>query len=154
MIEVVHRSKNVLISHISSLKRMKQLFTLSGLCAVDFLISGLRYSCCGRVNLLRDGKYEVGYILDEKDDKWKVQLGNDRVIIVLRTEMIYDDNQNFVGYKYCDKEKEKSTQKWTVIEYWPVRLTFSDNSVQNWQYMINHCVFKHGKLVHQIYSGN
>ena len=93
--DVVHRKKNMLIAHVSSLQRMKELFTLSGSCAVDFLICGIIYSCCGRVNLVRNDKNEIGYIIAEKDNKWKVQMSSNKVIIVPHVCLMYDDNGNF-----------------------------------------------------------
>ena len=127
---------------------MKKLFTLSGLCAVDFLIGGIRYSCCGRVNLVRREKSEIGYIMEEKDGKWKVQMGNNKVIIVPRVRRMYDDHGNFIDYMYDNINQ----RKWIVNMYWPIRMKFNVNSVENWQYMLNRIVTKNGKIVHQISS--
>ena len=150
--EVVYRSKNMLIAHVASLQRMKSLFTLSGLCAVDFFISRIRYSCCGRVNLVCNGKNEMGYIMEEKEKKWKVQLANNKVIVIQSVCSMYDNDGNFVDYVYENMNGNKSAHKWTISMYWPVKMKFSAKSVENWQYMISRVAFKNGKIVPQISS--
>ena len=54
--EVVYRSKNVLVVHIESMKRMRELFSLCGLCAtVFFKTNGYKYGGSGKVDVVKDG---------------------------------------------------------------------------------------------------
>ena len=146
---MVQKSKNVSILHIASMKRMKTLFTLSDLCAVDFSIGEIRHACCGKVSVVCNGKREIGYIMDEKGDKWKILLRTNRVICIPKVKMLHDDDGNFVSYIYNDISSQK---KWNTTMYWPIRMKFSVNAVQKWQYMINHITLKKGTVLIQLSS--
>ena len=136
----------MVIIHIASLQRIKMLFTLSGLCAVDFTIAGLRRTCCGKVNLIKDNKYETGYIIEEKGSKWKIMLSTNKYINVQKVPMVRDRDGNFERYEY----KHNSKRKWTVTMYWPIKMKFLTNDVENWKFMLNHISFKDGKVVPQL----
>ena len=83
--EVIRKNKGSAMIHISSFKRMKQLFTMSGKCAVNFGMNGMIYNCCGRVNIIKRGRNVTGFIMEE-DGKlnWKVKLTSTNEIISVR----------------------------------------------------------------------
>jgi len=58
--EIISKSKNMTIIHMSSQRRIKELFTLADLCAVDFIIDNKHYTCCGKVNAEKDGCHMIG----------------------------------------------------------------------------------------------
>jgi len=55
--------------HISSAKRMKELFTLYNLCSDEVFIKDFKYICCGKVNLQQRGLNMLGYVLEKVNGK-------------------------------------------------------------------------------------
>ena len=95
--EVIYKSKKVTLVHIASYERMMHLFTLAGLCGVTFYnIHGYTLGCCGKVNIYKNGRNIVGYILEETNDKWTVYLEMNKFLTVGRLH--YDKEEG--KYKY------------------------------------------------------
>jgi len=63
--KIISESKNMTIVHMSLQRRIKEIFTLADLCAVDFIIDKKQYTCCGKVNTEKDGHHMISYIVDE-----------------------------------------------------------------------------------------
>ena len=80
--EIIHKSKKVAILHFSSLARLKEVFTLSGLCGMEFnnVETCHRHFGCGKVNVRRNGRKLLGSIVGESDRMWTVHMwNNDKV---------------------------------------------------------------------------
>ena len=90
--EIILQKQSSAIIHISSSKRMKQLFTLSGKCAVDFSLEGLVYNCGGKVNIKRKGRNVTGFIMeDDGKEYWRVRLTSSNTILqVLKAKFVSD----------------------------------------------------------------
>ncbi len=86
--EIVYKSKKVRIIHLASMRRVNKLFNLSGLCATQTKSLGVKYSCCGRVSLQRNGKTTIGFILDEVRNKWLVHLCRGKKVMVKKVPFI------------------------------------------------------------------
>ena len=61
--ELVYQSKRVTIIHISSIERVRELFTVSGLCGVVFDEQNHKFSACAKVAVQSNGKEMMGYVL-------------------------------------------------------------------------------------------
>ena len=85
-------------AHITSRRRAMEIFTLKGLCAVDFEYPDHNRSICGRVNVVRGDKNVIGYILDEDAaGRWKLLLATNEICWL-------------------------SSSDKSISEYWPIRL--------------------------------
>ena len=75
--EIVHRSKNQVIIHLFSSRRISELFTFGGLSACNFQHRKLNtYNYCVGAKVTMDvrGKEVVGYVIDENANKLKVRM--------------------------------------------------------------------------------
>ena len=81
--EIVSMTKRVVLIHISSCERIKEIFSISGLSGVEFKSKdGMKWhTCCGKVNTRANGRNRIGYIINKRDGRWIVQLvgGNELV---------------------------------------------------------------------------
>lgn len=121
--ERVYQTKKVEILHFSSLARMKQVFTLAGLCGVEFLnaTSGNVHSCCGKVSTILRGKTLTGYIIDENEcGGWIVRLGNNRTVEIPRVKY----NREVGEYVY---DNRRSNRRRVISFYWPIRILIHNN---------------------------
>ena len=115
--EVVYSTKKVLLVHISSKKRMEELFTVADMCGVKFKHkSGLKWhTCSGKVNTKKHGWNRVGYILEERYGKWMVQLLGDREPVKMKV-LDYDREEGKYIY-----DGHRTTDGQEITEYWPIR---------------------------------
>ena len=59
---------------------MKELFTISGLCGVEYVCDkNITHTCSGKVNVMCDGKYVTGFIM-KKRKCWVIKLMNDEKV--------------------------------------------------------------------------
>ena len=84
----------------------------------------------------------------EKGDKWKVQLGSNKVIVVSKVRMNKNQHGVFESYTYDNINPNRRC----VIKYWPICMKFHLNAIENWQYMINRLALKNGKVILQLSS--
>jgi len=106
--EIISKSKNMTIIHMSLQRRNKEIFTLAGLCAVDFIINKKHYTCCGKVNTEINGCHMISYIINECHETWIIQLANGETKQMRRLN--YDNN---IGcYVYLEEPK------WRITQYW------------------------------------
>ena len=79
--EVVYKTKKIMVVNIASKKRFDMLFVKEGCCVTEFTIkSNGIITACGKVNIMRNGKNIIGYILEETKMIWKIILKNDHLI--------------------------------------------------------------------------
>ena len=65
--EIIHRSRKEAVVHILSHRRMEQLFCYGGLSMCTFEKEDMKYICCAKVNLVKNGKNVVGYVMEENE---------------------------------------------------------------------------------------
>ena len=93
--------RRVCVIHISSASRLNEILTISGLCAVVFhRVNGYVHTCCGKVDTICNGKHMLGYIMDEKDGKWSVKLGNNSVVRLNKVVYNRDDGRYVFNMYY------------------------------------------------------
>lgn len=136
--EIIHKRKGSTIVHIASLKRLKKLFTMSGKCAIDFSVNGLVYNCAGKVNIIRNGRNVTGFIIEEEGRCfWKVQLSStSEVVTVMKAKYVWNAVD---GGKYVYPHSASHGMK--VTYYWPVRMKFQHNGIDNWSFLLNRIVY-------------
>ena len=79
--ELVYQSKRVTIIHISSIERVRELFTVSGLCGVVFDEQNHKFSACAKVAVQSNGKEMAGYVLScSTKNKMKVHMVDNSII--------------------------------------------------------------------------
>ena len=72
-----------MVLHFTSLDRIRELFTIAGLCGITFFkVNGNFFGCCRKVNTFMNGMNMIGYVIAKKCDKWMVHLVSDEVIEV------------------------------------------------------------------------
>ena len=124
--EVVHESRRRVLLHIPSQARMKELFTMEEYCTTKFEVDmndiKFIHTCCGKVNIsegMNNNNNILGYILEEKNHKWKILLEDHCVVYV--NKIIYNEEQK----RYIFPQ---GTNNSTVItNYWPIRLAVKIN---------------------------
>ena len=79
--ELVYQSKRVTIIDISSIDRVRELLTVSGLCGVVFDEQNHKFSACAKVAVQSNGKEMVGYVLScSTKNKMKVHMVDNSII--------------------------------------------------------------------------
>ena len=146
--EIITKSKNVTFVHIASGRRFEDFLQVQGDVASQYVDEekDLFFSAVGKVNVVKNGKNIIGYIVDETfGGKWEILLRNNETIYlppvkyVLVTEE--DDSSSCLsvleeGYQFIiDESKE-----WNITEYWPIRMKFVKNAIENWQYSLSRLV--------------
>ena len=126
--EIVYRSKNTIIFHIASQRRMKELFIIAGLTSVEFKCADNVWSCCGKVNVVIKNRNYIGYIVDESPRHWNVQLGSNSVRYIPKATYV----QNLNTYHFSRKEP-------CITQYWPIR--FKIHSSGETSYTLNRVCF-------------
>ena len=89
---LIKRTPKTYLFHFASGDRAKLIFNIADLCAVEvYLINNnnnnnkVPYSCCGKVIIMNlDNDREIiGYILEETNTQWKIQLMDYRIVFML-----------------------------------------------------------------------
>ena len=79
--ETIMRTKKLILFHISSQRRMRDLLTVENQYATKHNVRRVKQTCCGKVNMKdTKGRNILGYILDEIERRWEVILENNRKI--------------------------------------------------------------------------
>ena len=126
--EIVYQTKRTSVLHIASQSRMKEIFTLNGLSSVGFSSGERTLSCCGKVNVVVQGRNMIGYIMSESPRHWKVQLGNKEARYIQKPVYVKEFHQ----YHFSQREPR-------ITEYWPIRLKISNSG--DTTYTINRISF-------------
>lgn len=143
--EVIWRTKRQTLIHISSQKRMCELFTLEGRCLVEFYTKNDRIvtnkrTCSGKVNIIINSKNIIGYILEETRCQWKIQLVSNTMIWLNKLQ--YNDDINDYEYPVVNKHRK------CITKYLPTSLLINGNG--NCKMTLNHVTvdINHGNIVH------
>ena len=119
--EIIFKSKKQILFHISSQKRMKEIFSKEELDATEYEVTKNNYNytqtCSGKVNLKYNNRNVVGYILEESRGKWKILLASNKII--LKNPLIYCHDRK----KYLFPTRGK----YIITKYWPIRLLLKIN---------------------------
>ena len=77
---------------------------------VYFISKKLKYICCGKVNIMRNNKNIIGYVLYEDQENFKVLLTNDQTVMVKKPKImsLVGDNEKIksVYYQYENNEEK------------------------------------------------
>ena len=124
--EVIQKTNRTVLLHISSQRRMCELFTLEGQCATAFDVyrNGevmMNRVCSGKVNLIDTNKKNItGYIVDEINGRWKIQMESN--CIIWKDMLLYNEVVHRYEYPIARFLRGKS-----ISCYWPVRLLINRN---------------------------
>ena len=119
--EIIKKTTRVTLLHIASQRRMDDLFTLSGLSATTFYTPSTVMTCSGKVNILTVRERNIlGYIVDERNNMWKVKLENNETIWM--PQLRYDHCRQ--EYNYDDLNNPAESK---ITMYWPIRLFINLN---------------------------
>lgn len=105
---------------------MCELFTLEGRCAVQFGVTVKNVvtrmnTCSVKVNIIQNDKHIYGYILDEVDGQWKIQLMSNAIIWM--NILNYNQEERMV-YVYLNPT---SRCRIYITTYWPIRLVITSH---------------------------
>jgi len=131
---------------------MKELFTLFNLCSVEFFMDGLKYICCGKVNLQWCGLNIFGYVLEEVNGKWLVHCRNNEIMYISHIEYFRFTYENSNLEVYLYEFLIKCASGWIATSYWPIRIHVTENAVQNCMLMMIWLLFKDDKVYEQLSS--
>ena len=129
--EIVHKSKNQVIIHLFSHKRISKLFTFGGLSACNFQNKKLNtYNYCvgAKVNMTVKGKGDVvGYVIDENANKLivRMMIEDGKYEIVEVDRPVYDEIRG--RYKYPQGESFDSI---AISQLNPYRIKLNTKSGQ------------------------
>ena len=116
------RTKKLILFHISSQRRMRDLLTMENQYATEHNMKGVKKTCCGKVNMKdTEGKNILGYILDETARQWKIILENNKQIWINRITYNIEENR----YLYTSQRNREF--QWSIKEYWPIRILINLN---------------------------
>ena len=120
--ETIMRTKKLILFHISSQRRMRDLFAVENQYATEHNVQGVKKTCCGKVNMKdTEGRNILGYILDETARRWKIILENNKQIWIDRITYNIEENR----YLYAS-QRDRECQ-WSITEYWPIRILINLN---------------------------
>ena len=101
----------------------------------------LKYMCCGKVEVKKNNKRIIGYVMDEDEENYYVLLNNCFRIQVLRPIVVktFHDNGNVksVHYEYTNVV---SVDGYVISKFSPVRIKFMKNALDNCQFILNKAV--------------
>ena len=114
--ELISNTKKQVLLHVSSQNRMKKLFSKEELNATEFVMekddSKYVHTCCAKVNIIKNGRNIIGYILNESRGKWKILLSNNTIIY-----------KSPVKYNFKKKEYiYNGDGEFVISYYWPIRI--------------------------------
>ena len=116
--EIIYKTKKIMIVNIASKQRFDMLFVKEDCCATEFSFgsSGI-ITACGKINIMRNGKNILGYILEETKMIWKIILKND--------QLIWLDAPKYckINHRYIFKQKKGMI----ITMYWPIRILIRQN---------------------------
>ena len=133
--EIVYKTKKIMIVNIASKARFDELFIKEGRSATEFSNkhNGI-HTASGKVNILRNGKNIIGYILEETNTVWK--------IILMNHQFIWID-----APKYCRIKHQYifTTKKGVLITmYLPIRFMIRLNG-GGFKMTLNRVAYKYTK---------
>lgn len=103
--------------HVRSCKRIKELFTVKGLCLLYVLEGGVEYTCAPKVFFTRPYGYVVNQIGDDTSGRtWRVHTSEQEVIAIPELRCLPN-----LEYDVLNNN--------TVDEYWPIRVMVRDQKV-------------------------
>ena len=153
--EIVHESKNSMVAHISSSKRMASIFRVKDVCCSTYTLHGVEHYCaCGKVAVSYGGKEIIGYITDEDEHKWTIILQNNEVIVMNRVRAVVMKKGSEKRFQKYDYETVTKGDYGTpvIVHYWPIMVRVDLNSMQNMMYMFNRLVMKNNKVIQALSS--
>jgi hypothetical protein len=117
--EIIAKTKKTVLIHIESASRMRELFSLCGLCGVTYNENGREMSCSGKVETVtQDGKQCLGYILDNVGDHyWKVKLMSNQ-LVTLQKPFFNRDTREYL----FNENNGGAVNGIRIQAYWPIRL--------------------------------
>ena len=118
--EIIYATKNEVVVHLLSHRRMSELLTYGGLDATIIKKhNGMSYKLCGKVILQKGGRSTIGYIMDENETSLQVKMDGDTVTVA---RPVFD----FVLNKYPSARSSSNT--YSLLEVDPVRIKLNSNT--------------------------
>ena len=110
--EIVYRKKKTTVVHIRSSCRLRELFSVQGLCLVVISEGDVTYSCYPKV-FFHNNTYRYTVDDDPVDWSWRVHLESNRVIDINSLPCLSD-----LSYDYGSFASSANA----VSDYWPIRI--------------------------------
>ena len=121
--EIIHRSNKVVVIHLLSHKRCDELLCLGGLKVCTFYKTDRKYFCCGKVNLVKNGRSIIGYIMDEDQNYLCIKVPGIAGNMIKCNRPKYNANDG----QYIYNTEALSNNHFCISEMWPLKLKISDN---------------------------
>ena len=146
---MVRETKKNMHLHIPSSSSLASLFTIAGLCPVDFIHTKKRVRACGKVyfKILSGAKLgrSYGYIITDYADGncWSIMLCPGNLILSMPSMTFpYNiENNNYNNHQYKSRDIT-----FTVINYDPIKLIISKYSPYI-TFMMHKCTIKETSLL-------
>ena len=126
--EVVYQSKKLTLLHFASQKRLSTVLTVEEQSATQFLyekgvFQAIR-TCCGKVQIANSaGDKNVGFILEERRNVWKIKLKGTNEIVNLKKLTFNSETQQ---YQFNDHKHYMGRY---ITTYWPIRILLSNTGL-------------------------
>lgn len=119
---IISRSKNVVLLHFHTNQRVKEIFTVAGLCGVEVVKNDRVSTCCGKVILgyRRNRSEEVaGFVTRMQRRRWEVKLEGSNELVTIIAPKINKNNGQY------DIRITDGNNTFQIVEYAPVRVKIS-----------------------------
>ena len=138
--ELISAQKNTTLVHFYSLRRIKEVFTIAGLCCMTHERHSRVHTCCAKVSTRNraTNRTIIGYILDECSTYWQVQLANNTMIQLPRGTCCR------VSGKYTFEINDADTHM--ITQVWPVRMIICASGKAQIS-LIRFCYFKNNNNI-------
>jgi hypothetical protein len=114
--ELKYQTKNQVILHILSNRRMNELLTFGGISASTLKKDGCEFICCAKANLKgRNGMNVIGYVIDEEGEDLMIRIMDvEREDISVARPRFDEMNGTYIY-------SESQSGHYSLTELWPVR---------------------------------
>ena len=121
--EVIQRHKQSTVLHFFSLLRLREVFTLSGLCSIDHNRGNRVHTCCAKVSAHHKvtGKLTTSFIIDETKSHLCLHMSNNTSISLPRGSYCSITGE----YDFTESSDRYSR---TISEVWPVCFVIYNSS--------------------------
>ena len=120
--EIVYRTQTQVVLHICSYRRLLEVFTKNGLCAMCKFLSPdeheVLYACASKVWMKYCSCDAVGYVCDENDDEILVRIDGRRKEPKWLPRPSYDKRQ---GHYILEGADSSQGNKYSITDFWPIR---------------------------------
>ena len=139
--ERTYIQKKLNVIHLYSARRVNELFTHAGLATLSYVAHGRKHTTCAKVFFKSSTRNvnTTGYIVDETDNNWTVQLVNNTTVVTKRA--VFERKSSTYQFLH-DLNSE-----WSITEVWPVRIQINMESGKAEVTLVRFCIDLHTNLI-------